>query len=51
MKHTRYFDHWSDDTKQDASATRHYMQSEVCIDGNVTQLIDGLELGGLYGRE
>jgi hypothetical protein len=37
---------WSDDSKQDASATTHNMRSELCIDGDATQLIDGLEKGG-----
>ncbi len=46
VKHTRYFGHWSDDSKQDASATTHNMQSELCIDGYATQLIDELEMGG-----
>jgi hypothetical protein len=45
VRHTRYFGHWSDDSKQDGSATMHNMHRELCIDGNVTQLIDGLEMG------
>ena len=45
-RHTQYFGHWSDDSKQDASASTHKMRSELCIDGNATQLIKGLEFGG-----
>ena len=39
VRHTRYFGHWSDDSKQDALATTHNMRSELCIDGDATQLI------------
>jgi hypothetical protein len=46
VRHTRYFGHWSDDSKQDASATTHNMRSELCIDGDATRLVDGLAVGG-----
>jgi hypothetical protein len=46
VRHTRYFGHWLDDSKQDALATTHNMHSELCIDGNATWLVDGLALGG-----
>ena len=46
VRHTRYFGNWSDDSKQDALETTHNMRSELCIDGDATQLIEGLELGG-----
>ncbi len=29
--HTRYFGHWSDDSKQDAAATTRNMRAELCI--------------------
>ena len=45
-RHTRYFGHWSDDSKQDAAATTRNMQSKLCIDGNATQLVEGLNDGG-----
>ncbi len=45
-RHTRYFGHWSDDSKQDATTTTRNMQRELCIDGNVTQLVEGLNVGG-----
>jgi hypothetical protein len=45
-KHTRYFGHWSDDSMQDASATTKNMGCELCVDGDATQLIEELALGG-----
>jgi hypothetical protein len=45
-QHTQYYGHWSDDSKQDAAATKRNMQSELCIDGNRTQLVEGLHAGG-----
>jgi hypothetical protein len=45
-RHTRYFGHWSDDSKQDAAATTRNFQSKLCIDGNATQLVEGLNDGG-----
>jgi hypothetical protein len=46
VRHTRYFGHWSDDSKQNASATTHNMHSKLCIDGDATRLVDGLAVGG-----
>ena len=45
-RHTWYFGHWLDYSKQDAAATMRNMQSKLCIDGNVTQLVEGLNVGG-----
>ena len=45
-RHTRYFGNWSDDSKQDAAATTQNMQSELRVDGNATQLVEGLNDGG-----
>ncbi len=45
-RHTRYFGHWSDDSKQDAATMTQNMQRELCIDGNATQLVAGLNVGG-----
>jgi hypothetical protein len=45
-RHTRYFGHWSDDSKQDAATMTRNMQRELCIDGNATQLVEGLNVGG-----
>jgi hypothetical protein len=45
-KHTRYFGHWSDDSTQDASATTQIMRCELRVDGDATQLVEGLALGG-----
>jgi hypothetical protein len=45
LRHTRYFGHWWDDSKQDASATTHNMRSELCIDGDAMRLVDGLAVG------
>ncbi len=46
VKHTQYFGHWSDNSMQDASATTQNMQCELCVDGDATQLVEGLALGG-----
>ncbi len=43
---TRYFGHWSDDSKQDAAATTWNMRCELCVDGDPTQLVKGLDIGG-----
>ena len=45
-QHTRYFGHWSDDSKQDAAATTRNMRNELCIDGNLLNLAEGLSVGG-----
>jgi hypothetical protein len=45
-RHTQYIGHWSDDSKQDAARTTRNMQRELCIDGNATQLVEGLNVGG-----
>jgi hypothetical protein len=45
-RHTWYFGHWLDDSKQDAATTTRNMQRELCIDGNATQLVEGLNVGG-----
>ncbi len=44
--HTWYFGHWSDDSKQDAAATTRNMHYELCVDGDATKLVEGLEIGG-----
>jgi hypothetical protein len=46
VRHTQYFGHWSDNSKQDTAATMRNMQSKLCVDGNVTQLVEGLNVGG-----
>jgi hypothetical protein len=43
---TRYFGHWSDDSKQDATATMHTMRCKLCINGCAMQLVDRLMVGG-----
>ena len=45
-QYTRYFGHWSDDSKQDAAATTRNMRNELCIDGNPLDLVEGLSVGG-----
>ncbi len=40
--HTRYFGHWSDNSKQDATSTTHNMCTELCINGDTTELVQGL---------
>ena len=45
-RRTRYFGHWSDDSKQCAAATKRNMHAELCVDGDVTQLVDGLAVNG-----
>ncbi len=45
-QHTGYFGHWPDDSNQDAAATTQNMQSELCVDGNMTQHVEGLNVGG-----
>ena len=45
-KHTRYFGHWSDDSKQDAAATTRNMRNELCINSNPLDLVQGLSVGG-----
>jgi hypothetical protein len=42
---TCYFGHWSDDSKQDAATTMHNMRCELCINGLVMQLVEGLMVG------
>ncbi len=43
---TCYFGHWSDNSKQDPTATKHNMRCELCIDGFAAQLVEGLMVGG-----
>ena len=43
---TRFFGHWSDDSKQDAAATTWNMRCKLCVDGDPTQLVEGLDIGG-----
>ena len=43
---THYFGNWSDDSKQDAAATTRNMRCELCVDGDATQLFEGLDIGG-----
>ncbi len=45
-RHTRYFRHWSDDSKQDAAATTRNMRDELCANGNPLNLVKGLSVGG-----
>ena len=45
-KHTRYFGHWSDDSKQDAAAMTRNMRNELCINSNPLDLVQGLSVGG-----
>jgi hypothetical protein len=43
---TRYFGHWSDDSKQDTAATTWNMRCELCVDGDPMQLVEGLDIVG-----
>jgi hypothetical protein len=43
---TRYFGHWSDDSKQDAAITMRNMRCKLCVNGDATQFVEGLEVGG-----
>ena len=43
---TRYFGHWSDHSKQDAAAMAWNMRCELCVNGDPTQLVEGLDIGG-----
>ncbi len=45
-RHTHYFGHWSDDSKQDAAATTCNMRNELCINGNPLDLIKGFNFSG-----
>ena len=45
-KHTRYFGHWSDNSKQCAAAATHNMRAKLCVDGDITKLVDGLAIDG-----
>ncbi len=47
---TRYFGHWSDDSKQDAAATTHSMCCELCVDGFAMQLVEGLMVGSIVWK-
>ncbi len=49
-RHTRYFGHWSDDSKQDAAATTRNMRNELCIEGNPLDLVEGLSVGGMVWK-
>ena len=44
--HTRYFGWWSDDSKQDASVSTRNMRCELCVGGDASKLVEGLEEGG-----
>jgi hypothetical protein len=44
--HTRYFGHWSDDSKQDAAAITRNMRAELCIKGDSNNLVEGLSCRG-----
>ena len=46
VRHTRYFGHWSDDSKQDAAATTRNMREELCVEGDALHLVEGLSVGG-----
>ncbi len=45
-RHTRYFGHWSDDSKQDAAATTRNMRAELCIKGDPNNLVESLSHSG-----
>ena len=45
-KHTRYFGHWSDDSKQDMATTTRNMRDELCVGGDPLDLVEGLTVGG-----
>jgi hypothetical protein len=45
-QHTRYFGHWSDDSKQDAAATTRDMRAELSIKGDPNNLVEGLTCSG-----
>ena len=45
-RHTRYFGHWSEDSKQDAIATTCNKRTELCIEGDANSLVEGLSCGG-----
>jgi hypothetical protein len=46
-KHTHYFGHWSDDSKQDVAATTRNMQNKLCVNSNPLDLVEGLSVGGM----
>ena len=43
---TRYFGHWLNNSKQDATATTRNMCCKLCVNGDATQLVEGLEVVG-----
>ena len=44
---TRYFGHWFDNSKQDATATMWNMRCEMCVDGDALQLVEGLDANSM----
>jgi hypothetical protein len=42
----RYFGHWSDNLKQEAAATTRNTRNKPCINGNLLDLVKGLDVGG-----
>ena len=49
-QHMHYFGHWLDDPKQDTAATIRNMRNELCIDGNLLNLVEGLSVGGMVWK-
>ena len=45
-KHTRYFGHWSNDSKQNVATTTHNMRDKLCVNGNPLDLVEGLTVRG-----
>jgi hypothetical protein len=45
-RHTHYFRYWSNNLKQDASATTCTMRNELCIGSNPLDLVNGFDVGG-----
>jgi hypothetical protein len=43
--HTHYCGHWYNDFKQNATVTTLNIHWELSVDGNTTQLLEGLVLG------
>jgi hypothetical protein len=45
-KHTRYFGHWSNDSKQDVATMTRNMRDELCVNGDPLDLVEGLTVEG-----
>ncbi len=50
VMHTRYFGHWSDNSKQNATPSTNNMHCKPCIDGEGAQLVEDLRFAAWSGR-